>query len=239
MKKGIKPKIEQWRNRQYLKQDDFITGATLYFGIGFDEMHREGSIVENWKPFVVEMPLIENNIWIDEVLKKYNIRQPEMYDLGFSHNNCSARCVKAGQGHYNLFKERLPKEFERFMEQEHYLKICVSAYRYITNGNKQKDDIPPGDIIPLDVQDIMLAELDDAFRDYFYDRADKPKLYIHPAGSAVHKYMEIKQYSFMKKDGKPYPIRDLHYEVENDQQIDMFDIGGCGCFTDYGCKIIE
>lgn len=226
LKKNIRPAVESWRNKGYLKSDDFATDATLYFGIGFDEMHRQASIVENWKPFRVEMPLIDHNIYKDEVLTKYDIKQPVLYDMGFSHNNCNGRCVKAGQGHYKLLKDRMPDVFQKLMEQEHYLKICVSAYRFITKGNKKKDDIEPEDIIPNDVQDLMLAKLDDAFRDYFYGRVDKPKLYIHPS-------MQIQQYSFMKKNGKPYPIRDLHYEIENDQQIDMFDIGGCGCFVNF------
>lgn len=234
LKRGKKPPIEKWRNRQYLKREDFITGATLYFGIGFDEAHREKAIRKNWAPFQVEMPLIENNIWVDEVLKKWNIRQPKLYDYGFAHNNCNGRCVKAGQGHYKLLKESMPDVFKRIMEQEHHLRICVSAYRYIMD-----DNVPEEERIPDHVRDQLLKELDDAYRDYFYDRADKPKPYVHPAGSAVQKYMEIQKYSFMKKQGKPYNIRDLHYEIENDGQIDLFDIGGCGCFVDGMCDIAE
>ncbi|MNW63026.1 hypothetical protein D3C74_411920 [compost metagenome] len=85
----------------------------------------------------------------------------------------------------------------------------------------------------------MLAELDDAYRDYFYDRAPRPKMYIHPCSSAINKYMKIQQYSFMKRDSKPLPIRDLHYEIEKEKAmyggvslIDEFDIGGCGCFLE-------
>ncbi len=236
LKKGIRPSIEKWRNAEYLKEHDFTTNATLYFGIGFDEMHREKAIRENWQPFKVEMPLIDHNIWKEDSLKKYDIKRPVLYDYGFSHNNCNGRCVKAGQGHYKLLKERMPEVFAKIMEQEHHLKMCVSAYRYITN-----DKVPEEDRIPLHVQEIMLAELDDAYRDYFYDRAPKPKLFIHPAGSAAPRYAHIQQYSFMKRDGKPFPIRDLHYEVENDQQIDLFDIGGCGCFVDSfdSCEVPE
>ncbi|WP_342576568.1 phosphoadenosine phosphosulfate reductase family protein [Paenibacillus sp. FSL M8-0142] len=232
LKKGIRPPVEEWRNRQHLKHENFVTDATLYFGIGFDEMHREPAIRKNWQPFKVEMPLIDHNIYKDEILKKYGIRQPILYDYGFSHNNCNGRCVKAGQGHYKLLKEQMPDVFQKIMEQEHHLKICVSAYRYITAGNRAKDDMDPAEVIPAHVQERMLQELDNAYRDYFYDRAPKPKPYIHPAGAAVHKYMEIQQYAFMKRDSKPYPIRDLHQEVENDMQIDLFDIGGCGCFVD-------
>ncbi|WP_179087298.1 phosphoadenosine phosphosulfate reductase domain-containing protein [Paenibacillus glucanolyticus] len=250
LKKGVKPENESWRNREYLKNENFTTDAVLYFGIGFDEMHRESAIKKNWQPFRVEMPLIENNIWKDEALKKYNIRQPKLYDYGFAHNNCFGRCVKAGQGHYKLLKEQMPDVFQKLMEQEHHLKICVSAYRYIID-----DKVPEHDRIPEHVREQMLQELDNAYRDYFYDRASRPKIYIHPSASANHHYAKIKQYSFLKKTGsvpehvtfttddgqtethirypkQPYPLRDLNYEIENDMQIDLFDIGGCGCFVE-------
>lgn len=232
LKKGERPEIEKWRNREYLKHDDFTTDATLYFGIGFDEMHRENAIRKNWQPFKVEMPLIENNIDPNEIMKKYNIRQPELYDYGFSHNNCNGRCVKAGQGHYKRLKEQMPDVFEKIVEQEHHIKICVSAYRYITD-----EKIPEDERIPKEAQEIMLQELDDAYRDYFYDCADKPKPYVHPAGGAIGKYMEIQQYSFMKKseknESRPYPLAEFGRDHRNDpRQIDMFDIGGCGCFVE-------
>jgi hypothetical protein len=241
LKRGKRPPVEKWRNADCLRDPNFVADAVLYFGIGFDEMHRAPAIRKNWKPYQVEMPLIDNNIWKDIALNKYDIRQPLLYDYGFSHNNCNGRCVKAGQGHYKLLKEQMPDVFANIMEQEYHLKMCVSAYRYIIKGNDPKDKtpIPPEDIIPIHVQEYLLAELDDAYRDYFYERAPKPKLYIHPAGSAASRYMNVKQYSFMKKDGKPYPIRDLHYDDEKERAmyggaelIDRYDIGGCGCFLE-------
>ncbi|WP_260867077.1 phosphoadenosine phosphosulfate reductase family protein [Paenibacillus sp. Y412MC10] len=269
LKKGIEPNIVKWRNQHLLKQDDFITDATLYFGIGIEEMHREKGIVENWKPFSVEMPLIENHIRPNEVLQRYGIREPELYKLGFAHNNCFGRCVKAGKGHYRHLKKTLPDVFRKHMEQEFHLSMCVSAYRYIID-----DNVPEEDRIPADVQERMLQELDNAYRDYFYDRANKPKLYIHPAGSAVEKYMKVRQYSFMKRksdkpvvfeysgsdalkaDGDtlaldfgddggssvkglrypsvPYLLRDFSLDEDvKPEQIDLFDIGGCGCFVQF------
>ncbi|MFF0828713.1 hypothetical protein ACFYU8_18090 [Brevibacillus sp. NPDC003359] len=228
LKKGKRPVIEKWRNKQYLKADDFVTNATLYFGIGFEEMHRQGPIIKNWHPFKVEMPLIDHSIDNNEILKKYGIRQPVLYDLGFSHNNCGGRCVKAGQGHYKNLKQKMPEVFRQIMAQEYHLNMCVSAYRFITDNT-----VPEQDRIPLHVQEIMLQELDDAYRDYFYGRTDKPKMYIHPASGASGEYMKIRQYSFMKKQSRPYAIRDLHYDDEREpKQIDMFEIGGCGCFSD-------
>lgn len=234
IRRGIRPKFESWRNRKYLKNEFFTFDPTLYFGIGFDELHRVPAIEKNWAPFRVVMPLIERNIWKDEVLKQYNIRQPKLYDLGFSHNNCNGQCVKAGQSHFKLLREAMPDVFAKLMEQEFHLKMCVSAYRYITKGNnpKDKNPIPTEDVIPQELQKRMLLELDEAYRDYFYDRASKPKLYIHPAASANEDYMKIKQYSFMKRDGAPLPLRDYSIELERNDQVDLFDFGGCGCFSD-------
>lgn len=252
LKKGKKPLLESWRNKRYLKNEDFITDATLYFGIGFEELHREKSIVENWKPFKVEMPAIYNILNYDDIMKKYNIRQPDLYDLGFTHNNCAGRCVKGGQNHFKNLRKTRPEVFYKLLEQEHYLSICVSSYRYITNKK-----VPAEEQIPEDVQEIMLKELDDAFRDYFYGRVEKPKLYIHPCASATSEYMNFKKYSFMKKRltqpikeirlseegneythikylSQPYSLRMLNNDVKNaPEQIDMFDFGGCGCFVNF------
>ena len=222
LKKGIIPPNQSWRNHEHLKQKDFVLNATLYFGIGFDEMHRQGAIVKNWLPFHVEMPLIENNIRFDEVLKKYDIKQPRLYDMGFSHNNCNGRCVKAGQGHFLNLKNKMPVVFDEIMQQEHNMKIYVSAYRYIQKIIFTKEE--------EEVRDSMLKELDEAYRDYFYGKSKKPKLYIHPS---VGSDMKIKQYSFMKKRSEPYPIRQLMLDDEKShKQMDLFDIGGCGCFLE-------
>lgn len=252
LKKGKKPLLESWRNKRFLKNDDFITDATLYFGINFEELHREDSIVKNWKPFKVEMPAIYNVINNDEALKKHHIRQPALYDLGFTHNNCSGRCVKAGQKHFKTLRKSRPEVYYKLLEQEHYLKICVSAYRYITNKK-----VPVEEQIPDDNQEVMLAELDDAFRDYFYGRADKPKFYIHPCASATSVYMKVQEYSFMKRRNpspvkeirvneegieythtkylsEPFSLRSFEQEIKNEpEQLDMFDVGGCGCFVDF------
>ena len=65
--KGTIPISEEWRNKKFLKQDihvernkNFYSNTTLYFGIGWDESHRAKAILENWKPYDVQFPLIEN-----------------------------------------------------------------------------------------------------------------------------------------------------------------------------------
>lgn len=124
LKKGIVPEEEEWYNKCFLKEDDFITDATLYFGIDFTEMHREEPIKHNWSPFKVDMPLIYKDINVDLSLRKHGIRQPRLYDLGFTHNNCKGRCVKAGQKHFQNLLLKDEETYMELMEQE----IIISDY---------------------------------------------------------------------------------------------------------------
>uniref|UniRef100_UPI00083197F1 hypothetical protein n=1 Tax=Bacillus sp. FJAT-29937 TaxID=1720553 RepID=UPI00083197F1 len=261
LKKGIVPKIEKWHNKHFLKHSDFTTNAKLYFGIDFFEAHRKNSIKTNWLPYTTEFPLIENFIDNNEVLERHSILLPELYRLGFSHNNCAAKCVKAGAGHYLNFAKKMPNEFKKHMEEEHYLKLYVSSYRYIkaiqSDGRDGWDE---------DVRQSLYSELDDAYRDYFYGRAEKPKVYVHPCITATPEYsylnqyifiinkadrtvrrraskphrkvytehMNLRHYSFMKKGGKPYPLTQFMRDLgKSPKKIDKFDIAGCGCFVEF------
>lgn len=129
--------------------------------------------------------------------------------------------MKAGQGHFRNLKEKLPDVFQELMEQEHHLKNYVSAYHYI---RKECD-------FDEDVKEVYLRDLDNCYEDYFNGKAKKPKVFVAPN-------LHMKKFSFMKKsingEVQPYQIRDLHYDVEEEgQQIDLFDIGGCGCFFEF------
>lgn len=219
LKKGIVPEVEKWHNKPYLKAENFISEAILYFGIGFEEMHREGPIKANWEPFEVRMPLIENNIDNDQVLKKYNIRQPRMYDMQFSHNNCKGRCVKAGQGHFKNLLMKDEKTFIELMEQE----IIISEYiRYckqpaIKNG-KVKDHmyddvwefVSTGKKSPK-IKHIL--ETNQYSKHWLFGKDSK--------GNAINK-----PYTFMK-------TKSLEELEKEPVQCDIWDIGGCGCFVEY------
>jgi hypothetical protein len=221
LKKGIVPEVEKWYNRLFLKNESFIEGATLYFGIGFEEMHREGPIRANWKPFKVEMPLIDHVINNDEILKKYNIRQPRLYEMQFVHNNCKGRCVKAGQGH---FKNLLMKDEETFielMEQEviisEYIRYCKQPN--IKNG-KSKDylyddvwEFVSTGKKSMKIKNILASSeyLKSGLRNFGVDSKGKPIK---------------KPYTFMK-------TKSLEELEKEPIQVDIWDIGGCGCFVEY------
>lgn len=229
LKKNKRPAIHEWRNEQYLKapfepsQEGFAENTTLYFGIGWDEAHREGPIRKNWQPFNIDMPLIEEVIDNEEVLKLYDIRRPSLYDKGFVHNNCKGRCVKAGQGHFKNLYEKDPELFAEYKAQEHHLKNYVSAYHYIRKLEVYGFDD--------EVKEVYLKDLDECYRDYFNGVETKPKIFVPPD-------LHDKKYSFMKKSRNgqtgPYQLRDLEQDIlEDAKQLDLFDIGGCSCFVDY------
>ncbi|CAG9608030.1 phosphoadenosine phosphosulfate reductase family protein [Pseudoneobacillus rhizosphaerae] len=221
LKKGIVPEVEKWHNKQYLKAEDFITDATLYFGIGFEEMHREGPIRANWKPFKVEMPLIDHVINNDEVLKKYNIRQPRLYEMQFVHNNCKGRCVKAGQGHFKNLLMKDEKTFIELMEQE----VIISEYiRYC-----KQPAIKSG-----------------KSKDYLYDdvwefvstgkKSDKIKNILANSEYLKSNWRRFGQDSKGQPIKKPYTFmktKSLEELEKEPVQVDIWDIGGCGCFVEY------
>jgi hypothetical protein len=219
LKKGIVPEIEKWCNRNFLKAEDFITDATLYFGIGFEEMHREGPIRHNWKPFRVEMPLIENMIYNDKVLKKYNIRQPRLYEMQFAHNNCKGRCVKAGQGHFKNLLMKDHKTFIELLEQEtiisEYIRYCKQP---AIKSGKSKD------YLYKDVWESVSTGKKSAKIQHIIDtniHSKKWNFGIDSKGNSIKK-----PYTFMK-------AMSLEELEKQPIQCDIWDIGGCGCFVEY------
>jgi len=66
----------------------------------------------------ISLPLIIENIdndTIDRFISDIGIVQPLLYRLGFTHNNCSGGCVRAGKKHWKLLYEKLP---EVYLERE-------------------------------------------------------------------------------------------------------------------------
>lgn len=76
-------------------------GDTVCFGIGAHEIHRAGRILAVYAPRGINprFPLIEKNIDAQgarAIMAETGIRRPELYALGFEHNNCSGGCVRQG-----------------------------------------------------------------------------------------------------------------------------------------------
>ena len=70
-------------------------------GIGEEEKHRMIAMhAKENLPWTWQAPLIEDpdNVYkAYAFLEKRSIALPELYELGFSHNNCGGFCIKSGQ----------------------------------------------------------------------------------------------------------------------------------------------
>lgn len=119
-------------------------GDNLIFGIGVEEKHRAERLVAAYQKVAVktnkwptlEFPLIAENVdsaTVSAWLASTGIAEPELYRLGFMHNNCSGGCVRAGKKHWaHLLKvlpevyrdrERVEESFrERYGKDVHFFK---------------------------------------------------------------------------------------------------------------------
>lgn len=227
LKKGIKPFVEMKYNYEFLKADispleeGFKADTILYFGIGWDEMHREDAIKKNWAPFDVQMPLIDEVINNEDVLNLYGIRKPRLYDMGFAHNNCKGRCVKAGQGHYKNLLLKDEKTFQEVKEQE----IVLSEYIRYTKQPQIKSG-KCKDYLFKDVYNYLSTGI----------KSFKIKKILESADYLASSRRLFGNDSKGNPINKPYSyIKGMTLNLLEKQpiQCDMWDIGGCGCFVDY------
>jgi hypothetical protein len=208
IKKGRKPPFEDWYNKQYLKSDNFRENPVLYFGIAFGELHRLAPIKANWQPFEVEFPLAKNFYDYDKLLEQYNIAKPSLYLKGFAHNNCKARCVKAGVGHYKTLYNTDRPTFDEIEHIESMLSLYVAMF------HKFKADVSWKEKLKHNEQEMIKWHSEN----YKYI----PQL---------HLVKDLKVYSFIKNR----PIRSIREEMESGGTLNLMvdGMGGCGCFVNY------
>lgn len=169
--------LKQKTAEKWLKQNFKPDECVLYLGIDWTEEHRTKAPKKNWAPYVVEFPMCEEPyVTKDEMLnelERLGITIPRLYELGFSHNNCSGMCVRGGQGHFIHLLKTFPERFE-FLE------------------NYEKE-----------MQEFLGKEV----------------TILKRTRKGVRENLSLEQ---------------LRIECENgSNQLDLFDIGGCGCFVDY------
>jgi 3'-phosphoadenosine 5'-phosphosulfate sulfotransferase (PAPS reductase)/FAD synthetase len=94
-------------------------------------------------------PLIEFKLDKNEcarIVKMAGIELPEMYKLGYDHNNCIG-CVKGGMGYWNKIRVDFPDEFAaRAAEEREIGRSCMKGMYLdelpIGAGNFQKEVMP-------------------------------------------------------------------------------------------------
>jgi len=87
--------LKQKMAREWIDENTERENGVYYMGIDWTEEHRTAAPRKNWAPAEIEYPLcdMENFFSKDMLLSELDelgIEIPELYKLGFSHNNCFA-----------------------------------------------------------------------------------------------------------------------------------------------------
>jgi hypothetical protein len=173
--------LKQKIAKKYIKENFRPNECILYLGIDWTEMHRIEAPKRNWKPYKVEFPMTEEPYLSKDdmfnMLEKKGIKKPQLYEMGFSHNNCGGFCVRAGQGHFINLLKKMPERYKYHEEKEQEMINFIgkeqSILRKVVKGKKEL---------------LTLKKLREEY------------------------------------ETKP-------------ENIDLFDIGGCGCFVNTNSKM--
>jgi 3'-phosphoadenosine 5'-phosphosulfate sulfotransferase (PAPS reductase)/FAD synthetase len=95
--------------------------ATLILGMGLDEPERMERAVRQWAPRKVAS-LLAMVGWsrqdAEDCYRRYGIKRPRLYGMGFLHNNCGGFCVRGGQGAFAHLLRHFPERFAWHEGQE-------------------------------------------------------------------------------------------------------------------------
>lgn len=109
--RALKRQVRQ----KYQRQDD-----TIVLGFTAEEEDRFNDFVDRNNEVPVRVPLIEKGLGKSDVLamvERAGISLPEMYNLGYEHNNCVG-CVKGGMGYWNKIRIDFPERFKMYADLE-------------------------------------------------------------------------------------------------------------------------
>lgn len=120
--------LDAWMMEHFVmcrhERNFWLEEARLYVGFDWTEEHRLRDMREAHPSWDIFAPMTEGELWdkcrIQEEGVKLGFKLPELYALGFPHNNCGGRCVRAGISHWvhlfhvkrAAFEERETKEWE-------------------------------------------------------------------------------------------------------------------------------
>ena len=119
--------LKQKMAREWIDENTERENGVYYMGIDWTEEHRTAAPRKNWAPAQIEYPLCDmDNFFSKDMLlselDELGIEIPELYKLGFSHNNCGGFCCKAGQGHFYNLVEKKPKLYAYHEARENELR---------------------------------------------------------------------------------------------------------------------
>lgn len=143
--------------------------ATVVLGFDFTEWDRVVDFQNQHLNWTVEAPMTDEPLWdkckMRREAERLGFKEPELYALGFPHNNCGGGCVKAGISHfvhlYNVKRDTFLK-----WESEEQETLREFAARGVSNGHFTiLKDRRNGETKPLSLRDLRLRiEAGETFR---------------------------------------------------------------------------
>lgn len=117
-------------------------GDLHVFGYTAEEQKRIDRFIDGNNGIRCSFPLAERGLTHADTLamvERAGIRLPEMYRLGYHHNNCIG-CVKGGAGYWNKVRVDFPAVFEKRAKQERFLNAAMVR---IDGKPVFLDELPP------------------------------------------------------------------------------------------------
>lgn len=136
--------------------------VTVHLGLDWTELHRMEAPKRNYEAIdgvTVDFPLMwipyEMHNYFDVIRQDWGIETPQLYKMGFPHNNCGGRCVKQGMREWKRLQMHMPERFNevRDWEQAQRAKGGARAQYAITRDQSGRTVTP-----------ITLAELESSWQ---------------------------------------------------------------------------
>lgn len=112
------------------------------YGFSVEELARIDRLIDANNLIDLWCPLVDSGLTHEDciaIIRRAGIELPEMYRLGYNHNNCIG-CVKAGMGYWNKIRVDFPAAFERMSKLERKLNTAVL---HGTGGKLFLDELNP------------------------------------------------------------------------------------------------
>lgn len=107
--------LKQKPCRAWLNANADPATTILYVGIDWSEQRRVPAIEKGWAPWTVRFPMCnEPHLSKQQMLdwaRAEGLRPPQLYEQGFTHNNCFGVCVRAGQRQWRHLLEVAPDRY--------------------------------------------------------------------------------------------------------------------------------
>lgn len=114
--------LKREQAKKWVKENCNPETHVLYLGYAHDEKHRLERSKKFWAPYEVDSPLMWGPLMTkNDMLAECRldgIEPPELYALGFPHNNCGGFCIKAGHAHFLHLLKTLPEKYAEVEAEE-------------------------------------------------------------------------------------------------------------------------